>query len=251
MINFKLQRYWELDFLRGIAIVLMVVYHGLVDYSFVTGSPFLITGIINLLWQDGTVILFLLLFGIGTVLSTSKHSSQPKIVFKKTIRKSSLLFLWGMIITAITFIFIRKEYVVFGIMHLLGTCTLLQYPLRKLKYLNLILGMIVIILGNYLSGCRFGFTFLIWLGFIPKGGFSSVDYFPILPWYGYILIGVFLGNTLYPNGVSRLRIKDYSGFRIIKFLTFLGRHSLKIYLIHQPLFFALLSLFNFFSSGFN
>ena len=171
----KLKRYWELDFLRGIAIVLMVVYHGLVDYSFITGSPFLITGYINLFWQDGTVILFLLLFGIGTVLSTSKHSSQPKVVFKKTIRKGSLLFGWGMIITVMTFIFIRKEFVVFGIMHLLGVCTLLLYPLRKYRYLNLVLGVIIIILGNYLNGCRFGFNWLIWLGFIPKGGFSSID----------------------------------------------------------------------------
>lgn len=251
MTNSNTQRYWELDFLRGVAIVLMVVYHGLVDYSFITGAPFLITGITNLFWQDGTIILFLMLFGVGTVLSTSKHSSQPKAVFKKTIRKTLLLFGWGMIITVITFTFVRDEFVVFGIMHFLGICTLLQYPLRKHRYLNLVIGIIIIILGNYLSGYRFRFTFLLWLGFIPKGGFNSIDYFPIFPWFGYILIGVFLGNTLYPKGISRLRIKDYSGFPLVKFLSFLGRQSLKIYLIHQPLFLALLSLFLFFGSGFN
>lgn len=251
MINNDLQRYWELDFLRGIAIVLMIVYHGLVDYSFIMRTPFLITGMLNLFWQDGTVILFLLLFGIGTVLSASKNYSQPKLIFKKTIRKAFLLFGWGMIITVTTFIFIRKEFVVFGIMHLLGACTLLQYPLRKYRYLNLVLGVIIIILGNYLNGCRFGFYWLIWLGFIPKGGFGSVDYFPIFPWFGYILIGTFLGNTFYPKGVSKLRIKDYSGVPIIKILSFLGRHSLKIYLIHQPVFLALLSLFIYLCPGFN
>jgi uncharacterized membrane protein len=251
MINNNSQRYWELDFLRGIAIVLMVVYHGLVDYSFITETPFLVTGMINLFWQDGTVILFLLLFGIGTVLSASKNDSQPKLVLKKTIRKSFLLFGWGMIITVLTFIFIRKEFVVFGIMHLLGFCALLQYPLRKYRCLNLVFGIIIIILGYYLSGCRFGFRWLIWLGFIPKGGFASIDYFPIFPWFGYILIGTFLGNTLYPKGVSKLAIEDYSGVPIIKILSFLGRHSLKIYLIHQPLFLALLSLIIYLCSGFN
>lgn len=229
----------------------MIIYHGLVDYSFITGTPFLITGTINLLWQDGTIILFLLLFGIGTVLSTSKNSSQPKSVFKKTIRKSFLLFGWGMIITAVTGIFVRNEFVVFGIMHLLGTSTLLQYPLRRFKYLNLTLGIIIVILGNYLSGCRFGFHWLIWLGFIPKGGFCSIDYFPILPWFGYILIGTFLGNTFYPKGVSKLRIKDYSDVLIVRVLSLVGRHSLKIYLIHQPLLLALLNLLIFLYPSFN
>lgn len=241
MINYK-ARYWELDFLRGIAIVSMVVYHGLVDYSFLTGSPFRITGIINLFWQDGTVILFLLLFGIGTVLSTSRHISQPKAGFKKTIRRSLILFGWGMVITVATFIFIRKEFVVFGIMHLMGVASLLQYPLRNYKYLNLGLGIVIIILGNYLSGCRFGFSWLVWLGLIPVGGFNSVDYFPILPWLGYILIGIFLGNAFYPKGVSKFCFKDYSGVPIIKSLCFLGRHSLKIYLIHQPLLLAIIYL---------
>ncbi|MCX6818607.1 MAG: heparan-alpha-glucosaminide N-acetyltransferase domain-containing protein, partial [Candidatus Aenigmarchaeota archaeon] len=68
-------------------------------------------------------------------------------------------------------------------------------------------------------------------------------YFPILPWFGVILIGIFFGNKLYPNAKRSFNIIDLSKFRIIKLLSFLGRHSLFIYLLHQPVIIIIVNIF--------
>lgn len=225
------QRYWELDFFRGLAIISMVIYHALVDFSYLNGTSFQITGF-NYYWQEITAILFLLISGISSTISNFRISRES--VFQKSVRRGLVILGWGMIITLITSIFIRKELVIFGILHLLGVSAILLYPLRRFKYLNLGIGTSIILLGNYLSGYRFDFVWLVWLGFMPTG-FCSVDYFPVFPWFGYILIGVFLGKLLYPNGESKLPVKNYSENWLITRFCFLGRHSLRIYLLHQPL----------------
>jgi uncharacterized membrane protein len=77
------------------------------------------------------------------------------------------------------------------------------------------------------------------LGFEPNF-FFSFDYFPILPWYGVVLIGIFMGNLIYPESKRRFDIPDFSDNIISRSLSFLGKHSLKIYLIHQPIIIMLL-----------
>lgn len=67
-----------------------------------------------------------------------------------------------------------------------------------------------------------------------------VDYFPLLPWFGVVLIGIWLGNTAYSNGARRFRLPNWQVPALTFPLGWLGRHSLTIYLIHQPLLFALL-----------
>jgi uncharacterized membrane protein len=83
---------------------------------------------------------------------------------------------------------------------------------------------------------------LVWAGLKPHY-FYSVDYAPIFPWFGVILFGMFLGNVLYPNGKRRLKISDLSDPSIVKFFSFLGRNSLLIYLIHQPILMFFLYFF--------
>jgi uncharacterized membrane protein len=99
-------------------------------------------------------------------------------------------------------------------------------------------------LGFYLQEFRFDFSWLLWLGFIPKN-FYTFDYWPILPWFGVTLIGIFFGNSLYKNGRRNFKIKDLSNLSIVKVLAFLGRKSLTIYLIHQPLLILILMALGF------
>ncbi|NIM47536.1 MAG: DUF1624 domain-containing protein, partial [Candidatus Aenigmarchaeota archaeon] len=90
----------------------------------------------------------------------------------------------------------------------------------------------------------FDFSWLLWLGFTPKN-YYTFDYFPILPWFGITLLGIYFGNLLYKNGKRRFKIKDVSNVSIVKFLTFLGRKSLIIYLVHQPLLVIFLLILGF------
>ena len=63
--------------------------------------------------------------------------------------------------------------------------------------------------------------------------FYALDYFPLLPWFGVVLIGVFLGNSLYQNNKRMFAVKDHSRFIVSRMFCFLGRYSLIIYLLHQ------------------
>ena len=119
---------------------------------------------------------------------------------------------------------------------------ILAIPFLKFRRTNLVLGVAVILFGVCLQKLSFGFPWLLWLGFIPSG-FYTFDYFPIFPWFGIFLIGIFFCNLLYANGKRTFRIPDLSGNRIIKFLSLLGRKSLYIYLLHQPIIFAFLYIF--------
>ncbi|HIH26694.1 MAG TPA: DUF1624 domain-containing protein, partial [Methanoregulaceae archaeon] len=84
-----------------------------------------------------------------------------------------------------------------------------------------------------------GSDWLLWLGIHPPT-FYSVDYTPVFPWLGVVLIGVFFGNIIYPGGRQRWQpgvpapVKETAGF--------LGRHSLAIYLIHQPVILGVIFL---------
>ncbi len=236
MRNSGAPRLWELDFLRGIAIVSMVTLHALVDFSLLGGTPILTTGL-RYYWQRVTAILFLVIFGIGAGLSYSKSKLPAKGRFRSWLQKGLILWGWGMVITLTTAIFFKERFVVFGILHLMGISSVLVYPCLSLKYLNLPLGVLIILAGNYLSGYRFRFVWLAWLGLIPEG-FCSIDYFPVFPWSGYILIGIFIGFWIYPNGKRRFGLKEYPVNPIIKNLSSLGQKSLLVYLVHQPLLLA-------------
>ena len=77
----------------------------------------------------------------------------------------------------------------------------------------------------------------------------QADYFPLLPWFGIVLLGIFVGQLLYPGGARRFNLPNLGGGSGMKELVWLGRHSLIIYLIHQPFLFAILNLINVVSLG--
>jgi uncharacterized membrane protein len=95
------------------------------------------------------------------------------------------------------------------------------------------------LVGGAIAGTT-GPAFLLPLGIMPLG-FASVDYTPLFPWLGVVLVGLGLGSVLYAGGVRQFRIPPVPD-RVVAPLTFLGRHSLVIYLIHQPVIILLLGL---------
>ncbi len=69
-----------------------------------------------------------------------------------------------------------------------------------------------------------------------------MDYFPLIPWFSGVLLGMFLGNWFYSADGRRFLLPDWSNLPGVGFLQLLGRHTLLIYLIHQPILIALLIL---------
>ncbi len=236
------KRFWEIDFIRGIAVVLMIFFHTIWDLAYFETIAFNISSFSWQLFGKSIGFIFIFILGLSLTLSQTKESSNNSSVWHKFIRRGSILLGLGLIISIVTYFIFDRQYVRFGILHLLGTSIILAYPfLRFYWWFNAIFGCILIAVGNCLSTFSIDYPWLIPLG-LRQWGISMVDYYPIFPWFGAVLLGIAAGNLIYFQGDRQFILEDYSSLFFINWLAFLGRHSLFIYLIHQPIIFALLVL---------
>lgn len=242
----QIKRFWEIDCLRGVAVLLMLVFHLLYDLVFFGLAELNLHSAPLLYLGRCSAFLFILISGIALSLSYTRtvHNSSKKPDFRKYLQRGFKLFSLGLAITGITRIFFEEQYIVFGILHFFGVSAVLAYPFLRLKAKNLILGFFFIIIGLYLQNLRFGFFILLWLGFQPYN-FQTLDYFPIFPWFGVFLIGLYLGGVFYPDGKRKHPVPHFAETGSLKLLSTVGKHSLFVYFLHQPLFLSLL-----FISGF-
>ena len=223
---------------------MMIVFHLLYDLTHFGGYDLNLHSGFWLYFARTTAAIFIFLVGVSLTISFSRaekiQNSRQKL-FLKYLKRGLSIFSWGLITTIVTWVFLRRGFVLFGILHFIGISIIMAYPFLKLRYWNLFLGITFIALGIHLNNCTFGFPWLVWLGFIPDN-FYTADYFPIFPWFGVVLIGLFFGNLLYSDYTRKFNLWDISNFNFIGLFCMLGRRSLMIYLIHQPILIILLYL---------
>ena len=237
----KAERFWDVDVVRGVAITMVVFYHLIFDLDNLGGYPIESTSGFWAVFADTSAFLFVFLAGLSLSISHARAGAAERRLFGKYLSRGLRIFGYGMLIT---FVFLALDfgYVIFGILHLIGVSIILAYPLLKLGYANLVLGLCVIAIGIYVQTQDFvvsgaaGVLFAP-LGILPENLFMP-DYRPLLPWFGVVLLGLFFGNAAYlawrkkspPSPVPRAAAP----------LAFLGRHTLFVYLIHQPVLIATL-----------
>lgn len=248
-----LSRFWEIDYLRGLAVILMLAYHFLYDLDFFRLANIELRSGIFYIMGRGAAFLFILISGAALSISRSRalksrSSEMPAENFLKYLRRGIRLFSMGLIITGVTWVFFPGEYIVFGILHFFGVSAVLAYPFLKYGKENLLFGLFFGLIGLYLKDRTFGFSALLWLGLTPEG-FMTLDYFPLFPWFGVLLSGIFLGNSLYRGGNRQFTMPEVNKFSLQKPLSWIGKHSLSIYFIHQPLFLGILFLGGFLDPG--
>jgi uncharacterized membrane protein len=227
-------RITEIDLLRGIAIIMMAVFHFCWDLNY---FRIISTASHPLFWdifQKLTGGLFIFLVGVSLTLSYSRTMKKnPQQYPSKYLLRGIRIFFYGMIITIVSYIFMREMFVFFGILHFIGASIVIVTPFIDFKWLNLFLGIITLSIGIYLTKFLFSFAWLIWLGFrYPVG---TLDLYPILPWIGIVFFGLFAGNMIYPKGKRIFRTKHLPRSRSVEFL---GRYSLLIYFLHLPVMFG-------------
>ena len=237
-------RFIELDAARGIAILMMVVFHIQFDLSFFHILPTTVykTGFWNYFGLT-TTILFIGIAGVSATISGSRvvTAGGEKGLVWKFFRRGIGLILLGMLITVGTYIYLEGSgFVVFGILHLIGTCVILAPFALRLRYYNALIG-ICIILATPLLAPVSGPFWLIPIGIHP-GSFVSVDYEPLIPWSGFFFLGMALGSFLYPDGKRRFRTRINSNtlYPVVSSVACAGRHSLAVYLVHQPVIVGIL-----------
>ena len=219
-------RIWELDALRGFFLVLVVAFHFWYDLVYLFGLIPLNAAWLFRLMNDWGGMPFLVLSGLCVTLG------------KHPVKRGLTVLGGGLLISLVTvgmymLNFAGKSIIIyFGVLHCLGVCMLLWPLLRKLPLWSLsVLGVILTISGVYLkfSNIAISSHWLMPFG-IPHYGFSSSDYVPLLPNLGYFLLGTVIGKTLYRQKKSLLPNLPRLGV-----FSWIGRNSLLIYLLHQPI----------------
>ena len=239
----KRPHYGLLDTVRDVCILSMVAYHGMYDLVDIFGLPSAwYTGLPGYIWQQSICWTFILLSGMCWQLS-HRH-----------VKRGLLLVGCGAAITLITWLVMPSQRILYGVLNLLGLSALLLIPLDKVfrkipAWAGLGGALLLFALTKNVSRGSLGFEGLVlcrlprWLyatdilavvGF-PSPSFWSTDYFPLLPWFFLFCAGYFLWSLLDKSPRAKELLRP--GLRP---LSFLGRHSLAIYLIHQP---ALMAVF--------
>lgn len=240
------KRYSILDGLRGITLLSMICYHAVWDLVYIFNKNWTwYQSDAGYIWQQSICWTFILLSGFCWSLG------------KRKFKRGITVLVGGTLIMLITILFMPANRVVFGILTMMGSSMLLMIPLEKIlkswhPLLGLGINIVLFIISRNVNEGYLGFEcwnllklpqelyqnlFTTYLGF-PMKGFYSTDYFSIFPWIFLFIIGYFLYRILAEKGLL-----TYLGYKGIPQIEWIGKHSLTIYLLHQPVLFWGLSFY--------
>jgi uncharacterized membrane protein len=240
-------RFWEVDSWRGVAIITMVIFHLMFDLRNFGGVPVVLHEGFWFYFQRFTAISFISLSGVSVVLSYNralfKSGSTDGLAWKIALRGLHILGI-GLIFSLVMRV-AGLPPIDFGVLHLIGTSIICSIPFLRNRWLTLAVAGLLYALSYLLKFMNVqapvGVSWLVPLGIEPPGYYYS-DYFPFPHWFAVFLIGVFVGTVFYAGGMRKLSLPNFGEIFPFTLLQFLGRHSLVIYVIHQPLLIGLLLL---------
>ena len=237
-------RIWAVDALRGLALVNMLVYHAMYDWVYIFGRASRWYNIWTTpchVWQQYICWSFLLLSGCSFGFA------------KRPLKNGLVTAGCALVLSAATILFMPGEAIWFGVLHLNACAVLLTCLLRplldRLPAAPALAGCAALFaLTNQLPYGYLGFerwhlaalprelyaANLYWLGLPDLTRFSSADYFPLLPWLFLFWCGLFAGRLYRPAPSAPPRV--------LAPLCAAGRHTLWIYMLHQPVIYGVLWL---------
>ena len=233
-----MERYLELDNIKGIAVILMITFH--IFYLMNNMGLNQIDSSNTFLSSIGKIshVTFLILSGINLFISYKKNKKDKKKFYKKQIKRSKKLLFNGMIITLFTYlIFGEYKFVKFGILHFMSFAGIFSMLVVDKKMITLLLIPLLIILKNYLNSnnsisnnfCNNNSLLCLITGiegpYLNNYG-STLDNFSILYALPLYLCGMVIGNLFY-NKESDKKINEKDNI-----ISSIGKNSLKIYMIH-------------------
>lgn len=180
------------------------------------------------------VTLFLFLVGVSLRLATFHHLNP-----RRYLRRLGLLILYAGLVSIATWQMFPHAAVFFGILHFIAVASILGLLFVRLGSLNLVLGGAIIFIGLVIEHPFFNQPAWQWIGmmtYLPQ----TVDYVPLLPWFGVVLIGIYLGQLLMQLPAATALQHWQSNHLASQGLRLAGQHSLHIYMLHQPVFMGIL-----------
>ena len=234
-------RFVEIDILRSLAIIGMVLYHLLFDLVIIFSFRIPVTSGFLDFFAKSIATTFLLLVGISAVINYERQFVDTNTKLLLQIKRGFNILILAYLISITTFFLFPYDYISFGILHLIGYSTILIFPFlyHKSTIIPLALSVALLFVSGVFLSLSSNNLLLIPFGIVPPN-YASLDYFPIFPWFSIILIGVVIGKIYYPWRKSKNYFVKVS--KPLSILQKISRRSLLIYLIHQPIMFPILLL---------
>ncbi len=221
----------RIDAIRGCAITGMILFHAhyllvnLFKYEGVDFSP--------LFWYivgRTVAITFIIVAGIAYRLFTVEKSLLT--ILTTSLRRAFILSIiaWG--ISLITFTWFYEQRILFGIIHFFALTAIISPFFIYFWTWNITIGITIFLLWFLVNQLPFSTNILFPIGFIDSS-FYSADYYPLIPWFGYFLIGYGLMN-FWRNNLILSRWLSWRNAWIQPF-AWVGKYSLFLYIVHVPL----------------
>ena len=241
-------RAWELDFLRGIALIMMLFMHTSWDFRYEFGVDIFSYLEADWFWSFVHPVIVVLFVGVSGICSTFSRSNVKRGL--KILTATLVLNIGTLIIYKVTGI---PCLIIFNVLSVL-TCGIFLYALIAFiekktnanpNVANVIMGLIglyIVIVGcniHYMDNASDSLFFLP-VGFDIAGTPPMADYMPLFPWLGVFLLGCVIGRTCYKDKKTLFAGKGKVMSAVARPVECIGRHSLIIYLAHQPVIYALL-----------
>jgi uncharacterized membrane protein len=220
-----------IDALRGLSVILMVAHHLLFDLVTFLGAPswFFFNPVFNILHYFFAG-LFIFLSGVSSQFSRSNVKRGIKVI------AIALVFT---VVTSLSFV---NQPILFGVLHLLGFC-MLFYGLTRDEWDKLpravapVLYIALIVLSALATRYLKTNVTYLWMFGWTSPNFFSADYFPIFPWLFVFLLGTWAGKYIIEN-----RLPAWFYEKKIALFPAVGRKSLLIYILHQPVIYGIIML---------
>jgi len=222
-----------IDALRGLAIVAMVAFHFSFDLALFRLARFDFER--DLGWivaRDAIVATFMGLVGVSLVLA-----ARQDVPASRRWRRVAVIAACALLVSAASYALFPRTWIRFGILHAIALASVIAWPLVRRPRLALALGVAIVAAGVLVSHPAFDAPVLQWIGFTTTPP-ATEDYVPLFPWLGVTLIGIAAGDALARSGFAALAPLA----RAPVALRWLGRHSLAIYMVHQPIMIGALAL---------
>ena len=248
-----------IDEYRGFVVLNMIAYHAIWDmvYMFGVNMPWYKSEIGHT-WQQWICWSFILVSGFCWQMG------------KRPLKRGMLVYGAGALISLVTVLVMPSAKVLFGVLTLLGSCMILMIPIHLIAqkinaYIGAVGSFVLFLFTYHVNRGYFGFgtvriidlpeewyanAFTTYLGFMEKG-FYSTDYFSLIPWLflfitGYFLYNIVIGKVDNDNQTDKnpRKVRTVLEKSICPALGWIGKHALILYMLHQPVIYAVLYVWN-------